>query len=382
MHRSHSTQHRHKPGLTRREFLKFSGAAGLFAGLPILSQTSYTQFGLEAPVRVGLLLPTSTVHPMLSSNLTDGLALYFAAHNISIDLMPHHITPGRLAAEKATQALLEDGAQVVIGVLGETVIDHIAPLYAQGNVPMVVATTGENIIRDEYTHVSFSSLGQWQGAYSAGVWAAQTYGERAAIVASLYESGYDALYAFQMGFEAAGGQVAKTCITHNPAADLTVDQALTAVAKLNVDVIYAAYSGNDAQDFARAAATSVNGLPPLMTSPFVGDLTLDITTTSVSAWVQGYQPDFDAAFRQQTRRRADAFAWLGYATGEQAMRSFITPYAANMTQPLYRYETRVSGGQSSVIVSAAIDAPDEAAIRAAAIQSSVKTGWSTPYLVA
>lgn len=377
MHRSHSS--RHKPGLTRREFLKFSSAAGLFAGLPALAGSAYAQSPVETPMRVGLLLPSSTIHPLLWDNLSDGLALYFAARNMAVELLPRHISAGQRDAEKASRLLFEAGAQVIVGVLGETAIAHVAPLYAEEDVPLVVATAGENIIRDEYTHVSYSSLGYWQAAYRAGEWAAQTHGNRAAMIASLYESGYDALYAFRLGFESAGGQIIDTFITHSPANDLTPYAALKSAAEADVDVIYAAYSGSDAQDFAGAYA-AIGGLPTLVTSPLMGTSSLNNVAgaTSVSAWVGGYQPEFEDAYATRIGRSADAFAWLGYVTGEQALRAFVTPYTANLTQPLYRYEM----GADKAVMLGTVAAPDESEVRAAVTVSSVKTGWSTPYLCA
>jgi hypothetical protein len=99
---------------------------------------------------------------------------------------------------------------------------------------------------------------------------------------------------------------------------------------------------------------------------------------SVSAWVGGYQPEFENAFSVRTGRSADAFAWLGYVTGEQALRAFATPYTANLTQPLYRYEM----GVRNAVVHETVAAPEEAEMRAVVAAGSVKTGWSTPYLCA
>src|SRR5262249_55244148 len=123
--------------------------------------------------------------------------------------------------------------------------------------------------------VFFDSLGYWQASWAMGDWAARNLGRRAVVAASLYESGYDSLYAFQPGLEEAGGEGVETCVTHVPPATHDTGRAIAAIRRAVPDFVFAAYSGQPAVDFVRAYADS--GLArrvPLAGSSFLVDETL------------------------------------------------------------------------------------------------------------
>lgn len=364
-------------GLTRRQFLKLGGAAGILAALP---HPLYTQ--ASSAVSVGVILPDSQVYPLMAANLLDGLALYFKESGVNVHFLPQQVGVGRVDTLNASEKLLDMGAQLVIGMMSDDTVSMVQSLYEDRRVPLIVATAGENVVRDSSPFVAYNSLGYWQSAWAAGRWAAETWGKRAVVVASFYESGYDALYAFRLGFEANGGSVIDQYITHSPTrANDGLAEALAAAR--GADVVYAAYSGKEAADFARAYALTEQ-LPPLIVSPFLAETLKTYTfegVSSVFSWARGLNVEFDAAFEAATGRCADSFAALGYSSGQLAVRALNFTDVPNLTQPLYLRQARLTSNGIEHWALEQVAAPDEAEVCACLINGSVKTGWSSAYLV-
>src|SRR5207244_3918342 len=105
-----------------------------------------------------------------------------------------------------------------------------------------------------------------------GAWSAQNLGRRALLAASFYESGYDSLYAAEMGIEAAGGQVAERQVNHGPTGPRPVAELIAAIKCVRPDFVFAAYSGQEAVAFVRAyAEAGLKDTIPLVGSAFLAD---------------------------------------------------------------------------------------------------------------
>ena len=103
-----------------------------------------------------------------------------------------------------------------------------------------------------------------------GMWAAKNIGPKAVVVSSFYESGYDALYAFNLGFESEGGKILKTCITNLPAEMKNPDRVISEIEKYSADLIFASFSGSEANEFiAKFAGSDLSRRTPLLGSGFL-----------------------------------------------------------------------------------------------------------------
>jgi branched-chain amino acid transport system substrate-binding protein len=249
-------------------------------------------------------------------------------------------------------------------------------------------------------------------------------GKRAFVASSLYETGYDAYYAFPQGFEQAGGRVIRNEVTHLDPDRKDLAPLMAAIAAARPDFVYASYSGKAAVDFVRAyAAAGLSGRIPLLASGFTVDEALlpamgadALGIKSCLSWSPTITTPENIAFRKaynhQTRREADQFALLGYDTGSliatavkaatrMVLRSdglkhaletvavptprgsrSIEPGTGSSDTPLYLREVRREGGTLCNTVIAEL--PGLAAVEQLADREAMtaRSGWIDSYLCA
>lgn len=417
---------------TRRAFFKIVGVtsgaivASQIPGASAARPTAQPPSPGLAGARIGLLLPDSTLHPALGQNLAHGLRLGFAraaaeAGGAAPILIPARIGTGVASAVGAAERLVrEERVDLLIGPVSSPLTSRLSPLLQASGALLVVTDAGTSVPRDGELdpNIFHSSLDYWRASWAMGEWAARHLGRRALIASSFYESGYDSLYAFQLGFESAGGSVAETFVSHVPPDGAGWDELIAAIRRARPDLVYALYSGPLATDFVQAyAAAGLAGQIPLAASPFTVDEAFlpdhgpaALGIRSVLPWAGGLatveNAAFVAAYREQTGRTPDAFALLGYdtarlvAAGLQAAgragglrqalaglrlsspRGSLRMDAASQQtrSPLYLREVRqgASGLENAVV--GVLDAVADTDPRLQSLRSSPRTGWLHPYL--
>ena len=238
------------------------------------------------------------------------------------------------------------------------------------------------------------------------------------MASSFYDSGYDSLYAFQLGFESAGGAVQSTKVTHIPAGAGDLHALMASIQRARPDLVFGAYSGPQASDFVRAyASAGLSARIPLLGSGFLvdesllpeqGDAALGITTALPWARTLDLPANqaFMSAFQSFSGRPADPFAILGYDTagliaqcacntnGPEELRqalanaSFESPRGAvrmdaallEAEAPLYLREVRAShAGLENAVIGRLPAVPMENP-QIAALRASLLTGWSNAYM--
>jgi branched-chain amino acid transport system substrate-binding protein len=405
---------------TRRDLLRrtgqLAGALAATATLPLALRTRHvpTSAGRSAPpLRIGALLPQSTVYPRLAESLLAGLQLAFAREGRHIALLVEDIGRGAAFPTPAVDRLLgEHRAAVLLGMVNPDTAASLRARLAASGALLVNLPVGANMPRaaDDHPAIVTHSLAHWQASLALGRWAAGRLGRRALLATSLYDSGYDALYAFRLGFERAGGTVVATQVTHHPANDDPLAAQLDALTGFAPDFVYAAYSGQDAVDFVRAYhAAGLAARLPLIGSSFLTDEALLPQMGPVALGIRTAAPwspaldtpanrRFVAAYRAQTGQAPDTFALLGYETAQLLAQadaalwapalSFTGPRGVigldattrTTTGPLYLREVRAAGAGLVNAILGALPAPAVSDPALADLRGSVKTGWSTPYL--
>jgi branched-chain amino acid transport system substrate-binding protein len=317
--------------LNRRAFLK---AAALAAGALALPGKAMAVGGdgtapapagerpavVKTRLRLGVLLPERSLMPGMDEQFLAGMQMasqQAASAGYTVNLMPERVSPGGgNALEKGLALVQEERADLVVAMLNPQVAETLATaLRKLGRILFVAEAGGDLPPARPAANLFYHTLNYWQSSLALGGWAAAKLGRRAAMLASLYESGFDAFYAFQTGFEAAAGQVVHTQVTHvSTPADW--GQVLAAVAQAQPDFIYAQYSGQLAAEFAAAyQASGLNGrLPLAISSTLAADGGL--AAPHCAAWLSGLPgtPNkvFGRAIQQRLGRPASAFAALGY----------------------------------------------------------------------
>ncbi len=411
---------------TRRDVLRASGViAAAAATLQILPVAQMKGVAQLAPLELGVVLPRSAAYAHLSESILAGLRLYFAQHSgRSIALRTRELAPGSGAIGAAVEQLQASGPlDFLIGMVTPAVAAQLHERLVASGTVFVNATVGANVPReiDRSAHVLHSSLAHWEASWALGRWAAQHLGRRGIVATSLYDSGYDALYAFRRGFEGGGGTILATHITHL-AGGGSDDSAIAPLLGQNADFVYASYSGQAAVDFVRAYARA--GLAtrlPLIGSSFLtdegildaqGDDALGIRTAAT------WSPDLDnvanqrftTGYRAQTGQVPDILAVLGFetarvidlaagATGTATVRAaglaaglaagqLLGPRGAValdvatqvVSGPIYLREVGATATGPAHATVATLTSPNTTDAAIAALRRSPKTGWLTPYL--
>jgi branched-chain amino acid transport system substrate-binding protein len=241
------------------------------------------------------------------------------------------------------------------------------------------------------------------------------------LTGSLYDSGYDAFYAFRLGFESQGGEILATHVTTQPVQPADVAALLDSPEGRRADCVYAGYSGEQALDFVRAYSAAPAMRPPLLGSAFLvdepflrilGEEALGIRT--VAPWATmldtSANRDFRMNYRAQGGRDPDILAVLGFDTAQLIDRAASASHAhvvqaaglaaglatrgaigprgilsldtntGIVASPLYLREVRTTADGIAHVPIATLAGPchDDAGI--ALLRASQKTGWLTPYL--
>ena len=250
---------------SRRAFLRTAGsAAGVLLAPSVLAACATTAATTPLPpspqaLRIGVLLPRNARHTGLATQLYDGMRLALGTQNGSTSsrfvLLPAEYTSPSDSLVQAQHLVNTGQVDLITGLISRNHAATLDSLLRERGVPAVVSNIGANVIDQNHQRGPFirNSLNYWQSNLALGQWAARERGQQAVIITSLYEAGYDALYAFRYGFEQAGGEIRATHVVASPG-DLNATVAL--LAEQRPELVYAAFSGQEAVTFMRTYAES------------------------------------------------------------------------------------------------------------------------------
>jgi branched-chain amino acid transport system substrate-binding protein len=431
--------------VSRRTFLRrFGATAGALAAGHLISACSNTSAanltrnldqvpnrlavhstaGQQNTLRVGLLLPQSQLYPAIGTNFRAGMDLFLSERSSvdrPISLIAHEYgTTPSVAIEQASKWITADQVDLIVGSLSSGTAATLHPLLHERQTPLLISNIGANLTRDDRQspYIIRNSFSYWQSSWALGRWAAGNLGKQAFVTSSFYDSGFDSLYAFQLGFESAGGAITSTKVTHLPTETGELQTLMAEIQQAQPDLVFATYSGTQASDFVRAyAQAGLSPRIPLLGSGFLVDESLLFQQGNAALGIKTALPwahtlelpanqAFTSAFQDFSGRPADPFAVLGYDTArliaqcacdtrspEQlrqalATASFESPRGPGhmnsmlleIETPLYLREVRASaGGLSNTVIDKLPALPThDASINA--LRASTKTGWSTAYL--
>lgn len=419
--------------LSRRGFLQSMGALTGAAFLPGLSPLTGKAVAQPAPfavtAKIGLLLPASSWYPQLGAKLTAGFRLGLSQATSGTDSAAHSVVVKEIAnarsalAAETAELVTKHGVDLVIGVTTPSMTTALRPVLTRSRTPFIAVETGANVARaaEHSPYLFYNTLGYWQANWAIGQWAARNLGSRAFIASSFYDSGYDALHTFQVGFEAADGQIAGTSVTHVPPSAVDWSRLAATIRQARPDFVFGLYSGELAEQFLRAYAdTGLASQIPLLGSAFLVD---EVTVPTAGAIARGvksalsWAPDlashanqtFTAAYRTANGQNPDAFALLGYDTAQlviaalrasggagsgdhlaQALQSIRWSSPRGVLQmeaathssipPLYLREVVPSDSGVQNHVLSQLEPVPGGDVGLAALRQQIRTGWLNAYL--
>ena len=272
--------------ISRRHFLQLSkGAFGLGLAAVQLGLQPARAAIAHAASPVGVLLPQSTLYPALGAQWLSALK-----RALPTQWRPVPMDGNWTSAKHAAESLIDERVRWVASMADPRLTPHIAPLLAAQQVRLVSADFGARLDDDamDAMDVDAVSLYQWQANWTFGNWQAQHAGKRGFILMSFQESGYDTPYAFQSGFESAGGEIVGTLVHDAPVAKRSMSEVIDQIRNTQPDVVYVLLQGAAANAFVTAyRTTGLLGQLPLAGSPFVLQAalqTLGADAAGVQSW--------------------------------------------------------------------------------------------------
>jgi len=428
--------------LNRRDFIRTAGlAAGVSTLLPILpvfahtSQkgSSSTLTGKKPELRIGLLMPASLLYPDISNNWLAGMQAYLqqAGNHLAgrrVQLRAQSFAFGPYSALKSARTLVEeDRVDLVTGIIGTAVSANLCQLFKKNRTILFASHVGANVIQnhDHSPYIVHNSLNLWEANWALGNWAPHRLGKTAVSVSSFYESGYDAVYAFQLGYEHAGGHIAHNIVTHNPAQkDMKMSVVFEKIMELQPDMVFASYSGKEAAEFLSLFNRfGLAGKVHLAGSAFLTHYAAISSATTCTAEISTCLPwtnllenaansKFKKAYTQHTGSQPDTFALLGYETAqliefalEQSEHSLTNHHVlldilsrakidtprgrlqfekqtGLLTGPLYITPAIEQGNVKKNEMIAVLPGGPGQDPKTQTLRSGIKTGWLNPYLCA
>jgi len=403
---------------SRRSFL--GGACATVGALVLPSVVS--PFGGEAlaaerapgrsPFSLGVLYPESGLAPRVGGSLLAGLALHLGP---GVSLRSYGVRGTGEALEKARE-LVSGGTTLAVALAAGDTTAALDGFFEEEGGVCVGLDVGANVLRDgDAAARCVHSLGLWRGAAAMGEWAARNAGGRAVLATHFSDSGYDAPYAFRLGFEEAGGEVVKSSVTHVPPGRTDLASLMREISALRPDFVYASYGGSAATEFVRAyAASGLNKKVALLGHGFLADEALlkgqgsaALGVKTFGAWSPALDSrensGFKKAYGRKTGRVPDVFAVLGYEVGRMIQSALdavggdpgddglasalenvsVTgprgPVSMNADPPLHLREVRKKDGILRNSVISKLEEPTSAT-GVADLKASIKTGWLETYL--
>lgn len=373
---------------------------------------------------IGVLLPRSQISPGLGERFLAGLRLALP-ERAGLRLVSADYGTSQIMAEEQTKRLLGwERVDLLVGLLSVNLAAMLQPLLDERGAICLAANLGENLPRAVERHpLCFQhTLGLWQANWALGRWAAQHLGRRALMAQSFYDSGFDLPYAFQHGFEAAGGEVLHTVVSHVPPDRGSFGPLFARAAELRPDLVFASYCGPAATQFLRAyAEAGLAGRVPLLGSGFLTDTPLlreqaaaALGVRSARGWtdLSAAEPGraFAAAYQAAEGAPPDAFALLGYECGlllGQALGAsagdcrpaqlgpalaaaavdgprgrlrFEPDTRSSAVEAIYLHEVGERDGAFAPALLARLDPPTEADPRFDELRHGLRSGWVNTYL--
>lgn len=316
---------------SRRNFLKY-------AGLSLGATVTNVPFSVKASsfkgnsCKTGILLPTSLKHAEYPDSFMNGINLAlnsFSDGSCQVELITESVKFGcpSQAIKKTQKLVLENQVDLVVGLLNTEVAQSISEITSPAKIPTIIANAGENspnkeMIRNPY--LFFNTLDLCRNSALAGKFMVENFGKKLAVVSGLYDSGYDAIYAFQHAVNNSEGIITNVFINKQNKKQFFV-QTIKQLEEEKADGLFLLMNGEEARAFLHAYSRKKLSIP-VMTTSFVtdekelrhGGSTIN-NVYHLSSWVKSLNNKenkrFVSAYLDKYGVDPDQFSLLGYQTG-------------------------------------------------------------------
>lgn len=304
--------------------------------LPTMALALATQPAKAAdPIKLGLVLPYSSVYATLGEDITDGLnlALEEAGGQVSgrkfeVLKQDDQVNP-RVGVQVTRQFIQQDQVDFLIGPVASHVAIAMSKPAVDSETFLIVPNAGaDQLTRELCSPFIFrTSFSNWQPYWPMAQWMAKKEGiKKVALLAPNYAAGKDALAAFKEGWAPTGGTV--TSEQYPALGEADYQPYLSAISQGQPQAVFVFFSGADAVKFVKQyAQAGLNKSLPLYSAGFLvendvlpaqGDDALGIKSSL--HWSESLDSAsnkrFVAAYRKRFGKEPSVFSMQGYDTGQ------------------------------------------------------------------
>jgi branched-chain amino acid transport system substrate-binding protein len=277
---------------------------------------------------IGLLLPHSTLYPTLSFDLLEGIKAGLADALITnLTWVVESIGFGTDVEElrgKAQKLLMQDSADLVVGMMSRRMAEQVAPTFTAANRLLLVL----DVLGDFFSSVSaaptvfYHSLQSCLYSRLTARKAVESGATRVIQAMSFYDAGYLQGYAVAQGVETSGGQIVQYAVSSHIPAQVNLQNLQDGLT--SAQAVVAQYAGDMAGQFYQLYATLSNQLP-LWAGPMLLEEQMLATVPFGLENVRGYvawsgqlETANNDTFKASMRRRGrepNLFSMLAYEAG-------------------------------------------------------------------
>ena len=283
----------------------------------------------QAPLKVGLMLPSTGTFAALGDMIERGFRLYvqeqggkLAGREIQYFRVDDESEPSK-ATDNVNKLIKRDNVDVIVGTVHSGVALAMARAAKESNTMLIVPNAGADAITGAMCapHIFRSSFSNWQPGYATGVVAAGKGYKRAMTITWNYAAGAETVKGFTEAFEKGGGKVVKDLNLPFPGVEFQA--LLTEIAAQKPDVVFAFFAGGGAVKFVKDYdAAGLKRTIPLLGSGFLTDGTLEAQGASAQGlqtalhYADNLETPRNNAFRKNFaltfKANADVYAVQGY----------------------------------------------------------------------
>lgn len=283
--------------------------------------------------KISILLPRSDMYPTLAMDFINGFKLSLnktMAHGLTPQIILESV--GNAADDNllkvAEKMILQEEVDLTITFCSVYKLRELVTIFHNYKKPLIHVDLGGSVLKKEHLspYVLHHTLNLWQSTYAAGIYAANNFGKKAAVIASFYDGGYQLSEGFVRGFTNEGGTIVNYYVGPMDYKAETFDGMIQGIEEAKPDVIFALFSYNEGKKiFDKLAKSILNGSIPIMVIPLMTDETINTenyeieNVHSIASWSfddeTSLMQDFLKDFKESYEENPNIMGLLGFEVG-------------------------------------------------------------------
>ena len=205
-------------------------------------------------LRIGVLVPGSGFVPFLADDLLTAVKSGLDKSQTDAEIITEFCgfnADLKMLTPAIQKLILVNRVDCIIAPLNVSIIEEISGLCESQKIPLIALNLTEDplFLSAANPYVFVNSYYLWHCAWMSGYLGGKRFGPRGSGLLALHEGGYGLMFAFQLGLEAARGNLVQACVTHRDSSRDDPTEYIADTVSHNPDFIWIAYSGKESKSF-------------------------------------------------------------------------------------------------------------------------------------